>query len=339
MKTKVVCLSFFVLLFLSANSFSQKPSPTPLTAPILLNGDEDFNSADFYKVGEITGNIGGAKAILLPKPAFSEAARDAGAEGKVKVEIEINENGEPISAKAVSGNPVFYEDAQKAALNARFSAPKINGEKTKVSGFLTYNFVIEPPNWFKIGYDLALAGKSPLLAYFPIPVIKKAFKPEWETENALLNKLQEIKAAEKIAFARMPNNKPTLITEKTDGGSFSSVQSQILLPAPQNNQQKIEIAENLLQALPLRLANDEANLWKFNLGIAFIQSRIILRNPKNGREAAEILKLFLKNIPEGVSAEYAENIGNLIVLLEGKSETGFRLEVAKTIGKLQRIKN
>ncbi len=339
MKTKAVFIAFFVLLFLSADSFSQKPSPKVLTAPILLNGDEDFNSADFYKVGEITGNLGGAKAILLPKPAFSEAARDAGAEGKVKVEIEINENGEPIAVNAVSGNPLLYEDAQKAAMNSRFSVPKMNGEGTKVSGFLTYNFVIEPPNWFKVGYDLALAAKSPLLVYMPIPVIKKSFQPDWENENALIFKLQEIKDAEKIAFAGMSNSKPTLITEKSSDGGFSSVRTQILLPSPQNNQQKIEIAENLLQALIIRLANDQANLWKFNLGIAFINARVILRNPKNGREAAEFLKPLLKNIPEGVSAEYAENLGNLIKLLEGKSETGFRLEVAKTIGKLQRIKN
>lgn len=337
MKTRAVCIAFFVLLFLSANSFSQKPSPTPMTAPILQNGDEDFYSADFYKVGEIKGNIGNAKAILLPKPAYSEAARDAGAEGKVKVEIEINEDGEVVAAKAVSGNPLLYEDAQKAALNAKFSAPKINGEKSKVSGFLTYNFVIEPPNWFKVGYDLALAAKSPLLVYLPIPVIKKSFKPDWETENALVNKLQEIKDAEKIAFSRMSNNKPTLITEKNSDGSFSSFQVQVL--PPMQNQQKIEIAENLLQALIIRLANNEANLWKFNLGRAFIESRIVLGKPKSGREAAEILKPFVKNIPEGVSAEYAENVENLILLLEGKSETGFRLEVAKTIGKLQRIKN
>lgn len=336
MKIKTVFIVFFVLLFSAANLFSQKPSTKPLTAPILQNGDEDFYSADFYQVGEIKGNLGGAKAILLPKPAFSEVARNAGAEGKVKIEIEINENGEPISAKAVSGNPLFYEEAQKAAMNSRFSVPKTNGEGTKVSGFLTYNFVIEPPNWFKVGYDLALAAKSPLLVYMPIPVIKKSFKPDWENENSLISKLQEIKAAEKIAFERM-SNKPTLITEKNADGSYSSFQIQVLPPT--QNQQKIEIAESLLQALTVRLANDEANLWKFNLGIAFIETRIVLGKPNTGRESAEILKKFLKNIPNGVSAEYSENIENLIKLLESKAENNLRLEVAKTIGKLQRIKN
>ena len=338
MKNKALFISIFILLFSGISAFTQTPTSKPLTAPILLNGDEDFNSADFYKVGEITGKLGGAKAILLPKPAYSEAARDAGAEGKVKVEIEINENGEPISAKAVSGNPLLYEDAQKAALSSRFSMPKTNGEGVKTSGFLTYNFVIEPSNWFKVGYDLALAAKSPLLAYLPIPVIKKSFQPDWETENSLLNKLQEIKTAEKIAFGGM-SNKPTFVNKKSsNGGSFSSAQGQILLPSPQNNQQKIEIAENLLQALSLRLANDEANLWKYNLGIAFINSRIILGNPKSGRDAAVILKQFLTNIPDGVSVQYTENIQNLIKLLEGEADKNFRLEVAKTIGKLQRIK-
>lgn len=316
------------------------PTPKPLTAPILQNGDEEYNSWAFYKVGEITGKLGGAKAILLSKPAYSEAARDAGAEGKVKVEIEINENGEPISAKAVSGNPIFYEDAQKAALNSRFSVPKMNGEKTKVFGFLTYNFYIEPPNWFKIGYDLALTEKSPLLGYFSIPVIKKAFKPEWETEIALLDKLQEIKTAEKIAFARMSNDKPTLISEKnSNGGNFSSFQSKILLPSPQNNQQKIEIVGNVLQNLQIRLADNEANLWKFNLGIAFVQSRILLRNPKNGRGAADILKPFVKNIPDGVSAEYAKNLGSLIDYLEITIVGDFDFTISETTKKLQRLKN
>lgn len=337
MRITTLSISLFILFSLSVNSFSQ--TPKPLTAPILQNGDEEYNSWAFYKVGEITGKLGGAKAILLPKPAFSEAARDAGAEGKVKIEIEINENGEPISAKAVSGNPLFYEDAQKAALSSRFSVPKTNGEKTKVFGFLTYNFYIEPPNWFKVSYDLALTEKSPLLGYFSIPVIKKAFKPEWETEIALLDKLQEIKTAEKIAFARMSNDKPTLISEKnSNGGNFSSIQTKILLPSPQNNQQKIEIAANILQNLQIRLANDEANLWKFNLGIAFIQSRIVLRNPKNARGAADVLKPFLKNIPEGISEEYSKNLRSLIDYLETTIADDFNFAVSETTRKLQKLK-
>ncbi len=336
MKVKAFLISFFVLLFLSADSFSQKPVSTPLTAPILLNGDEDAVSVEFYKVGEITGNIGGAKAILLPKPIFSEAARDAGAEGKVKIEIEIDENGAVSSAKAVSGNPLLYEDVRRAALNSRFSAPKINGEKTKVSGFLTYNFSIEPPNWFKVGYDLALAGKTPSLAFFQIPVIKKVFKPEWETENIWLGKLQEIKAEEKISLARMPNNPPLLKQEKTLGGiSRTTVQSQILILP--RNPQKTELSDNLLTALPMRLANDAANLWKFNLGIAFIKMRLILRNPTARREAAEILKPFLENAPNG-AAEFTENVKNLITLLESEPKSDSRLEIAKTIARLQNIK-
>lgn len=329
MKIKVVFIALFAVLFLSVDSFSQ--------SPVLQNKDENYSSAEFYKVGEITGKIGGAKAILLPKPIYPLEAKEAGAEGKVKIEIEIDEGGNVVAAKAVSGHSTFYDAAQNAALRAKFSVPKIDGQGTKVSGFLNYNFYIEPPNWFKVGYDVGLLGKSPLLAYFPVPIIKKAFKPEWETENALLDKLQEIKVAEKLLITRMSKDKPTLVTEKTSDSSFSSLQMQVFSPV-QNNQQKIELAEKLLETLPLRLANDEANLWKFNLGMAFVKLQENFLNPNSRQSSVEFLQPFLQNAPADVSTEYLEQLKVIINLFGNKPSADVRIEIGKTIGKLQKIK-
>lgn len=196
MRVKAILVSICALLLLAAqNSFSQ--SPSPLNFPVLKTERSNPNSADFYKIGETTGNINGAKAILLPKPVFPVEAGEAGAEGKVKVEITIDESGSVTAAKAVSGHPALFEAAQNAALKSKFSVPKAGGAGTKVSGFISYNFLIEAPNWFKVGYDIAVIEKVPTLGFFQIPVIKKVIQTDWQTEIDLLAQLQAIETKRK----------------------------------------------------------------------------------------------------------------------------------------------
>ena len=55
----------------------------------------------------------------------------------------IDENGKVISAKAVSGNPALTNAAQQAALGARFSPTMLGEQAMKVSGVITYNFVLQ----------------------------------------------------------------------------------------------------------------------------------------------------------------------------------------------------
>ena len=87
--------------------------------------------------GPITG-----LAILLPKPAYSEIAKRARIQGQVSVQVLIDETGRVVSAKAVSGHPLLTVDAQRAALQARFSPTKLGDQPVRVSGVITYNFVL-----------------------------------------------------------------------------------------------------------------------------------------------------------------------------------------------------
>jgi|KBSSwiStaDraftv2_1062776.scaffolds.fasta_scaffold51744_4 protein TonB len=87
--------------------------------------------------GPITG-----LAILLPKPNYSEIAKRARIQGSVNVQVLIDEQGRVVSAKAISGHPLLTVDAQKAALQARFSPTKLGDQPVKVSGVITYNFVL-----------------------------------------------------------------------------------------------------------------------------------------------------------------------------------------------------
>jgi TonB family protein len=69
-------------------------------------------------------------------------AKLARVQGKVVVQVLIDENGKVISAKAVDGPPLLINESQRAALQAKFSPTKINGQAVKVSGVITYNFVL-----------------------------------------------------------------------------------------------------------------------------------------------------------------------------------------------------
>jgi periplasmic protein TonB len=88
--------------------------------------------------GVITGD-----AISLPKPAYPPMAKQMRIQGPVSVQVLIDESGRVISARAISGNPALVHAAQKAALDARFSPTRLSQQPVKVSGVITYNFVLQ----------------------------------------------------------------------------------------------------------------------------------------------------------------------------------------------------
>ena len=100
------------------------PAPTPPRAPI-------------------SGGVLNGKAISLPKPAYPPIARQAHASGTVVVQVTIDENGNVISARAVSGHPLLQAVAVNAARGALFSPTKLSGQPVKVTGVITYNFVAQ----------------------------------------------------------------------------------------------------------------------------------------------------------------------------------------------------
>jgi TonB family protein len=108
----------------------------PLT--LLGTAKESQSTNDSSKT--IIGGIVNGKALSLPKPEYPTAAREAGANGNVKVEIIIDEGGNVISAKSVSGHHLLKQVSEQAALKARFSPTLLAGQPVKVSGSIVYNF-------------------------------------------------------------------------------------------------------------------------------------------------------------------------------------------------------
>jgi protein TonB len=91
----------------------------------------------------VSGGVLNGKAISKPQPAYPPIAKAARASGTVTVQILVDESGRVVSANAVSGHPLLQQAAVSAARNARFSPTLLSGQPVKVSGVITYNFVLQ----------------------------------------------------------------------------------------------------------------------------------------------------------------------------------------------------
>jgi TonB family protein len=89
----------------------------------------------------VSGGVLNSKAISLPRPVYPAAAKNAGAQGKVVVEVTIDEDGKVIEAHAVSGPSTLQQAAVQAARLAKFSPTTLSGQPIKVTGTISYTFV------------------------------------------------------------------------------------------------------------------------------------------------------------------------------------------------------
>lgn len=80
------------------------------------------------------------KALLLPQPIVSAAARAMHLNDKVTVQVMIDENGRVISTTAIDGHPLLRASAEKAARSATFSPTLLSRSAVKVKGVIVYNF-------------------------------------------------------------------------------------------------------------------------------------------------------------------------------------------------------
>ena len=84
------------------------------------------------------------RAISLPKPSYSDEARRYRARGRVIIKVTIDELGKVIDASDMcGGNPLLVKPSLQSARAARFTPTKLSGQPVKVTGVITYNFVVQ----------------------------------------------------------------------------------------------------------------------------------------------------------------------------------------------------
>lgn len=89
----------------------------------------------------ITGALLSGHATAMPRPAYPDIAKAAGASGTVTVAIILDRSGRVIRAEAVCGHPLLKGAAEAAAMKITYTPTKVNGTAVSVGGLITYNFV------------------------------------------------------------------------------------------------------------------------------------------------------------------------------------------------------
>lgn len=112
-------------------------------SPSSINGDNDFYLiskivynfdpfAECLKVGVVN-----KKALSIPKPIVNAAPKD---EFTITVQIVVDESGNVIYAKALSGHPLYRAACEKSAKLTKFSPTLINPGPIKIKASLVYKF-------------------------------------------------------------------------------------------------------------------------------------------------------------------------------------------------------
>lgn len=182
-----------------------------------------FTAANAQRVidGEKIAIING-RTTSLPKPDYPQEAKDFCVSGKVEVLIEVMASGgKPLTAKAISGDDLSRESAEKAAMQAIFTPYLDLITDFKIKGIIVYNF---PPE--KKCFDAGVVNKKaksipkPLFpkncrcaGFVKVEVIIDILSGEVTNARAIsghpLLRLAAVEAAKKTVFyPSMINSKP-----------------------------------------------------------------------------------------------------------------------------------
>ena len=107
------------------------PAPQPVKAPVV--------APEFLNLG----NLALSEATKMVTPVYSAIAQKSQVEGRVVVEVDLDAQGNVVSAKAVSGHQMLRNSAEDAASKSKFKPATFDGKPIKAKGTITYNFSLK----------------------------------------------------------------------------------------------------------------------------------------------------------------------------------------------------
>jgi TonB family protein len=123
----------------SSTTIQDEPPP-PLTTQSPAGERAPQRPGPPVTVGDLARRV----VKSLPKPEYPAAAAAQRAGGKVIVQLVVDETGNVVSARAVKGDPLLQDAAIKAASRAHFNPLIVNGQPTRMTGQIVYDFKLPP---------------------------------------------------------------------------------------------------------------------------------------------------------------------------------------------------
>jgi TonB family protein len=131
---KILFLSILVLSTVVGFAQTKQQAKTPVD---ILYGQ---STPDERRHGPIISGILNMKATLDSLPTYPQKAKDMHIDGRVEIQVLVNEDGDVIFANPLSGPEALWAESVKAAVGARFQPTKLAGEPVKVTGRLIFDF-------------------------------------------------------------------------------------------------------------------------------------------------------------------------------------------------------
>lgn len=123
------------------NSSDRDDDPPPVASKKTQNPQPA--AVETKKPVVVSSGVVNGKAINLIKPQYPAAAKAVRAGGIVNVQVTIDENGNIISASAVSGHRLLRQAAEQAARASKFTPTYLSKQPVKVTGVIVYNFAAQ----------------------------------------------------------------------------------------------------------------------------------------------------------------------------------------------------
>jgi outer membrane biosynthesis protein TonB len=119
-------------VFSTSITRNESPSSTPTPLP--------QSSPTYIKKGPVaSGDLAGAELHLADAEYPADLAN--GQSGTVKVQVQVNQKGIVLGAKAIDGEKIFRAAAEKAAKSSAFAPDKLVDKPSLIESTITYTFV------------------------------------------------------------------------------------------------------------------------------------------------------------------------------------------------------
>ena len=130
-------LLFLMIVFLSTYvgvTQTDKKSNTPVH---ILYGTR---TSEERRHGPVISGVLNMKILNELSPVYPQKAKDQKIEGRVEVELLVNEDGEVIFANPLSGPEELWAESVKTSVSARFKPMTLAKKPVKITGRIIFDF-------------------------------------------------------------------------------------------------------------------------------------------------------------------------------------------------------